>query len=93
MRWDQIATAWMRLVVEIGSSSAPEDDSKQVDATRTASFTSDLYEETRMTPYSRDNHTERVRLDPEGRRKAAVRCRKQALSLGNSNEWVRFLLT
>jgi len=33
------------------------------------------------------------RLDPEGRRKAAVRCRKQALSLGNSNEWVRFSLT
>ena len=60
MRWDQIATAWTRLVVEIGSSSAPEDDSKQVDATRTASFTSDLYEETRMTPHSRDNHTERV---------------------------------
>ena len=33
------------------------------------------------------------RLDPKGRRKAAERCHKQALSLGNSNEWVRFSLT
>ena len=33
------------------------------------------------------------RLDPEGCRKTTERCRKQALSLGNSNEWVRFSLT
>jgi hypothetical protein len=62
MRWDQIAKAWTQLVVETVSprSSAPEDGSKQGDTTSTASFTSGLYEETRMTPYTRDNHTERA---------------------------------
>jgi hypothetical protein len=33
------------------------------------------------------------RLDPEGRLKPAERRREQALSLGNSNERVRFSLT
>jgi hypothetical protein len=62
MRWDQIAKAWTLRVVETVSprSSAPEDGSKHGDTTRAASFTSELYEETRMTPYARDNHTERA---------------------------------
>lgn len=33
------------------------------------------------------------RLNPEGYRKAAERCREQALSHENPNEWVRFSLT
>ena len=33
------------------------------------------------------------RLNPEGYRKAAERCREQALSRENPNEWVRFSLT
>ena len=33
------------------------------------------------------------RLNPEGCRKAAERCREQALSIGNCNDWVRFSLT
>ena len=33
------------------------------------------------------------RLNPEGCRKAAERCREQALSHENPNEWVRLSLT
>jgi len=33
-----------------------------------------------------------TRLDPGLYRKAAERCRRQAISLGNSNEWVGFSL-
>jgi hypothetical protein len=33
------------------------------------------------------------RLNPESYRKAAERCREQALSHENPNEWVRFSLT
>ena len=62
MRWNQIATAWTRLVVEVVSprSSAPEDGAKQGDTARTGSFISGLYEENRMTPYNRDDRTERA---------------------------------
>jgi hypothetical protein len=62
MRWDQIARAWMQLVAKMASprNSAPEGGSRQGDTIRTASFTGDFYEETRMTPCTRDNHMERA---------------------------------
>ena len=62
MRWNQIATAWTRLVVEVvlPRSCAPKDGAKQGDTTRTGSFISGLCEENRMAPYTRDNRTERA---------------------------------
>jgi hypothetical protein len=62
MRWDQIARAWRRLVVKVASpgSFGPEVDSKRRDTIHAASSAGDLYEETRMTPYTPGDHTKRT---------------------------------
>jgi hypothetical protein len=62
MRWNQIATAWTRLVFEavFPRSSGPDVDSERGgDAVCAASFTGDIHKETRTMPYNPDSQRER----------------------------------
>jgi hypothetical protein len=63
MRWDQTATAWVRLVFEVvlrRSSKLDVDSERGGDAARAASFASALREETRTKPYNPDSQTTRA---------------------------------
>jgi hypothetical protein len=62
MLWNQIATAWARLVFEAAFSrpSRPHVDSERSGDAGVASFTSDLREETRTKPYNPDSQTKRA---------------------------------
>jgi len=61
MNWDQIVKAWMQFAAKMVGlrSSAPGADMERDASDRTATPFGDVYEETRMTPYTPDNRGER----------------------------------
>lgn len=61
MYWDKIAKAWTQFVAKsvLLRSSSPDDDMERGGSNGAATSFGDVYEETRMTPYTPDDRGDR----------------------------------